>query len=65
MNQARPMPAAMAQYESLSTASSTETAHMMVSWGAARRVGSTNCGKKAVKNAMVFYFEAGWTTFGT
>jgi hypothetical protein len=55
----------MAQYESLSTASSTETAHMIVSWGAARRVGSTNCGKKAVKNAMVFYFEAGWTTFGT
>ena len=57
MNQARPSPAATAQAESVQTASTTETAHMTASCRSTGRLGSMNCGRNAVKNAMLFGFE--------
>ena len=58
MSQMRPKPASMAQPQSPKIASSTETVHMSASWGAAGRVGSTNCGRNAVKNAIVYGFDS-------
>ena len=58
MNQARPAPAAIAQQESVVAANATLTTHITASWWAAGRPGSTNCGRKAVKNAIVFGFES-------
>src|SRR5215207_2364831 len=58
MNQARPSPAAMPQAVSVTAAITTETAHIMASWNSAGSDGSTNCGRKAVKKAMVFGFES-------
>jgi hypothetical protein len=58
MNQARPMPAVIAQAESDAAARTAVTVHMTKSCGAAGRAGSTNCGRKAVKKAMVFGFDS-------
>ena len=58
MNHARPSPAAAAQAESVNAASTTETAHISASCGSTGRAGSTNCGKKAVKNAMLFGLDS-------
>ena len=48
----------MPQAVSVAAAITTETAHIMASWNSAGRDGSTNCGRKAVKKAMVFGFES-------
>ena len=61
MNQARPSPAATAQPQSVKTASTTETTHITASWRPAGRLGSTNCGRNAVKNAIVFGFNSATT----
>ena len=58
MNHARPSPAAIAQLESVTAARATETAHITASCRPAGRLGSTNCGRKAVKKAIVFGFES-------
>jgi len=57
-NHDRPRPAAIAQHESLSAAISTETTHISTSWCAAGSLGSTNCGRNAVKKAMVLGLES-------
>ena len=54
MNQARPRPAATAQAASVRPASTTVTAHITKSCQPTGSAGSTNCGRKAVKNAIVF-----------
>src|SRR5262249_8387120 len=58
MNHARPSPAATAQAESVQAASTTDTAHITASWRSAGRLGSMNCGRNAVKKAIVFGFES-------
>jgi len=58
MNQTRPRPEATAQQESLIAASSTVATHITASCSAAGRAGSTNCGRNALKNAMVFGFDS-------
>src|SRR5215218_3332257 len=55
-NQDRPRPAATAQAQSLDAASNTDTEHMIASCPPAGSEGSTNCGRNAVKNAMVLGF---------
>src|SRR5919108_5302152 len=57
MNHARPSPAATAQPESVNAASTTEMAHITASCGSTGKAASTNCGRKAVKNAIVFGFR--------
>jgi hypothetical protein len=58
MNHARPRPEATAQQESLQAASSTETQHISATCGPAGSVGSTNCGRNAVKNASVYGLDS-------
>ena len=57
MSHARPRPAATAQAESVTAAIRAEAAHIAASWGPAGSFGSTNCGRKAVKNTIVFGFD--------
>src|SRR5262249_2587301 len=58
MNQARPRPAAIAQAASDSDASAMVTEHMTRSCRSIGSAASTNCGRNAVKKAMLFGFKS-------